>query len=138
MAVYFPTDTCHLFSPGHHVHGIQWRKSQQTDGWRSVRLLSGEGMVCRVQIGGVEETWRFHDEDAEIVATWTKGSWAKLSEFSLLRLPNGGYLYPCRTPERWQDCRVQSPALPDETAEDRVAHDLDELGGVIIPFSPAL
>ncbi len=117
MAVYFPTDTCELFLPGHHVHGIQWRQSQRAR-WRPVALLSRQGAVCRVRIEGVVETWRFHDEDAALVASWVDGATAQLSALGLLRLPDGGYLNPCREPEQWQDCRVQEPALANGLAEE--------------------
>ena len=116
MAVYFPTDTCELFLPGHHVHGIQWRQSQRAQ-WRPVVLLSRQGTLCRVRIDGVEETWRFHDEDAALVASWTAGDRAELSGFGLLRL-HGGHLNPCRDSDQWQDCRVQGPAPADGFAED--------------------
>ena len=105
MAVYFPTETCHLFSPGHHVHGIQWRESLWYS-WQPATLLSREATTCRVIIGGADETWVFHDEDAPLLATWREGDPAGLSRLGLLRLPQGGYLYPCRKPEDWRDCMV--------------------------------
>ena len=108
MAMIFPLDTCHRFTPGHNVHLIQWRKSLEGP-LRPVTLLARDGMIVDVSLADRLETWRFHDEDYDrtVLELWQVGSQATISGFNLVNVKTG-YLYPCRRSQDWLDCRVNS------------------------------
>lgn len=129
MAEHVPTRSCDLFRPGHNVHLSQWRES--VDGaWRSVKLLTREDMICVVEIDGSQETWRFHDIERyrEILSAWKPGQAADFSDFGALRIGNS-FLYPCRRPEDWTDCKVLAAAPPGEVPATRAVRDTREMGG---------
>lgn len=130
MAMIFPSDTCQRFTPGHNVHFIQWNLSTRGP-WHDVTLLSRSGMAVVVHIDGHQETWRFHDEeyDRQILDHWPVGPGATLSEHNLLQVGTR-YLYPCRHPKDWRDCRTFADLhLASTDPADRIATQTDELGG---------
>ena len=49
MARIFPSATCDRFTPGHHVHMIQWRKSSEGP-WRPMELVARDGMIFDVSL----------------------------------------------------------------------------------------
>ena len=136
MAMIFPSATCHRFTPGHNVNMIQWRKSLEGP-WRAVELVSRDGMTVEARIDDRVETWRFHDEDYDrtVLGLWHVGEQATISRFALVKVKTG-YLYPCRKPQDWLDCRVntQEPVSDGDMAE-HLAEQANELGGFMVPLS---
>jgi hypothetical protein len=97
--------TCCLYRPGHHVHWIQAKKGLRSPARPFTLLDSTVDTITVADEDGALATWRLHDTAIPTALLLLEGtSTLYLHEHELLRAGRS-LMYPCRDPQRWQDCR---------------------------------